>query len=123
MKREEHPIKQIIEEAIEKINKSIDVNKAIGTPIIAGGDIIIPITKISVGFVAGGGEYNQEVPPKNADKEYPFAGGSGAGFNMAPIGFLICNSNGTRYIELASSNIDKFIDTINNISQTLSKKD
>lgn len=121
MKREEHPIKEIMQEAIEKINKSIDVNKVIGNPIIAGADIIIPISKVSVGFIAGGGEYNQETPPKNASKDYPFAGGSGAGFSVAPIGFIISNTNGTRYLTLEENNVEKVIDTIKNISNTFAK--
>ncbi len=123
MKREEHPIKQIIEEAIEKINKSIDVNKVIGLPIVSGSDLIIPISKISVGFVAGGGEYSQEKPPKNAEKEYPFAGGSGAGFNVSPIGFLVSNSNGTHFLDLnTDNNFDKFMDIMGNLSERLKKE-
>ena len=123
MRKDEHHIKQIIEEAIEKINKSIDVNKVVGLPIVSGNEVIIPVTKISVGFIAGGGEYNQEIAPKNAEKEYPFAGGSGAGFSMSPIGFLITNTEGTRYIDLNSgNNFDKVIKTITNLSENLTKK-
>ena len=123
MKREDHPIKQIMEEAIEKINKSIDVNKIIGNPIVTGEEVIIPVSKVSVGFVAGGGEYNQEKPPKNAEKEYPFAGGSGAGFNVSPIGFLISNSKGTHFLDLSCQNsIDKIINTFSNITEKFSKK-
>lgn len=123
MNRESHPIKQIIEEAIEKINRSIDVNKIIGNPIISGEDVIIPISKVSLGFVAGGGEYNQETPPKNANKEYPFAGGSGAGFSVSPIGFIISNKNsGTKYLDLNGNNFDKIIEIFNNLTESLNKK-
>ena len=82
----EHPINKIMQESLSKIKNIIDVDTVIGSPILTvDGQTIIPITKVSVGFVAGGGELNT----KTKKQEYPFAGGSGSGFTIEPIGFLV----------------------------------
>ena len=60
--------------SMEKIRELVDVNTIIGDPITSpDGTIIIPVSKVSFGFVAGGSDL-----PTKAPKEV-FAGGSGAG--------------------------------------------
>ena len=105
MQGNDEKIENLMKNTISKIRDVIDVNTVIGTPIKADdGTMIIPITKVTVGFVAGGGEYSQNIPPKNAQKEYPFAGGSTAGFSVAPIGFLIGNGDKLKLITVESKN-------------------
>ena len=100
-----HPINKIMEEALTKIKTIIDVNTVIGDPITTlDGLNIIPITKVSMGFVAGGGEYSQNIPPKKQKEEYPFAGGSGAGFNITPIGFLVGRESDLKLITIDNKN-------------------
>jgi sporulation protein YtfJ len=102
-KNETHKIEKIMQDAMTKIKDIIDVNTVIGNPITSiDGTIIIPITKVSVGFVAGGGEYNQTT--EKTQKEYPFAGGSGTGFCVMPIGFLVGNKNSIKFIGTDSKN-------------------
>lgn len=110
----EHPIQTIMQEAIEKIKQSVDVNTVIGDSIsTVDGSTIIPITKVSVGFVAGGGEYTaSNMTPKNAEKEFPFAGGSGAGYSINPIGFIIANTKGVKYISIDNKSAYEQIFTI-----------
>lgn len=103
-----------------KIKDIIDVNTVIGKPVNCDdGTIIIPITKVSVGFVAGGGEYSQNIPPKNAQKEYPFAGGSTAGFSINPVGFLIGSGKSIKFITVENKNI--FEDIAKIVSDLTSK--
>lgn len=98
-------IENLMQEAITKLKDCIDVNTVIGEPInCLDGTSIIPITKVTVGFVAGGGEYSQNIPPKNAQKSYPFAGGSTAGFNVTPIGFLVSKDNSTKFVSIDNKN-------------------
>jgi sporulation protein YtfJ len=98
-------IENLMEQAITKIKDVIDVNTVIGKPITClDGTTIIPITKVTVGFVAGGGEYSQNIPPKNAQKEYPFAGGSTAGFSVNPVGFLVGTGDKLKLITVDNKN-------------------
>ena len=57
----EHPIEGLMETAMNSIKDMIDVNTIIGEPIeTSNGMVIIPISKVSVGFAAGGSEFKGE---------------------------------------------------------------
>ena len=116
-------IENLMKNAISKIKDIIDVNTIIGNPInCLDGTMIIPITKVTVGFIAGGGEYSQNIPPKNAQKEYPFAGGSTAGFSVSPIGFLIGNSDKLKLITVESKNtFDDVMKLFKDLSRNIKK--
>ena len=70
----------------------------VGDPVqTQDGSTIIPISKVSFGFVAGGGEYaGGAISPQPL--EMPFAGGAGAGVSVQPMGFLVCSQNGVRLL-------------------------
>lgn len=124
MKDDFHPIEKIINDAMERIKGIIDVNTVIGKPLtMADGTMIIPITKVSVGFVAGGGEYSDTLKPQNSKKEYPFAGGSGSGFSVNPIGFLVGREGNMKLITLENkSAFDSIMQIAKNLSEKLKKE-
>jgi len=52
-------INEIMSNAIEKIKTLVDTGTVVGVPFeTKEGTLIIPLTKVSVGFVAGGGDRN-----------------------------------------------------------------
>ena len=54
---EQHPINGLMGTSMEKIRELVDVNTIIGDPITSpDGTIIIPVSKVSFGFVAGGSD-------------------------------------------------------------------
>lgn len=84
-----NPIEEILGQAMGKIKTMIDVNTIVGDPIAnTQGAIILPISKVSLGFVAGGGEYTNGTKKPKKLRAYPFAGGSGGGVTLTPMGFL-----------------------------------
>ena len=50
----EQNIAGLLGTAMEKLGDMVQVNTVIGQPIFAGDTTIIPISKVSLGFVAGG---------------------------------------------------------------------
>ena len=51
-------IKDLIENTMKNLHCLIETNTIVGEPIFSpDGSIIIPISKVSVGYVVGGGEY------------------------------------------------------------------
>ena len=96
-------VDSIVNNAMQNLKTIVDVNTIVGSPVeTIGGSTIIPISKISVGFVAGGGEFNNN--HKNMPSfDYPFAGGSGAGFTVVPIGFLSEKNGEVTYIDAQTS--------------------
>ena len=118
----EHPIEGLMTTAMNSIQNMIDVNTIIGEPIETSNNIIIiPISKVSFGFAAGGSEFKGETIDEyqKKDKEeaiqyrLPFGGGSGAGVSINPIAFLVIQQNSVKLMPVAhSSSIDKLLDYI-----------
>lgn len=118
----EHPIEGLMTTAMNSIKDMIDVNTIIGEPIEASNNIvIIPISKVSFGFAAGGSEFKGETIDeyKKVEKEeqiqyrLPFGGGSGAGVTINPIAFLVIQSNNVKLMPVNhSSSIDKLLDYV-----------
>lgn len=87
-----HPIESLVYTALKNLEEMIDVNKIIGTPLkTAQGETIIPVSKVSFGFVAGGTQFGKEEGDNSA---YPFGGGSGRGVSVSPVAFLVVGKNG-----------------------------
>lgn len=95
---EKHPIESLMGTSMESIREMVDVNTVVGDPVqTQDGSTIIPISKVSFGFVAGGGEYAGATTPQQLT-DMPFAGGAGAGVSVHPMGFLVCSQNGVRLL-------------------------
>ena len=111
-----HPIEGIMTTTMESIRDMIDVNTVVGEPIsTADGSTVVPISRVSFGFVAGGGEY----PDKRAAKteaeqaDAPFAGGTGAGVTVQPLGFLVTGQDSVRLLPAQCYQpIDRLIELI-----------
>lgn len=118
----EHPIEGLMTTAMNSIKDMIDVNTIIGEPIETSNNIvIIPISKVSFGFAAGGSEFKGETIDeyRKIEKEeqiqyrLPFGGGSGAGVTINPIAFLVIQSNNVKLIPINhSSSIDRLLDYV-----------
>ena len=95
---EKHPIESLMGVSMDHIKDMVDVNTVIGDPVqTQDGSTIIPISRVAFGFVAGGGEYAVS-GAQMGSYGLPFAGGSGAGVSVRPVGFLVCSKNGVRLL-------------------------
>lgn len=97
---EKHPIESIMKTTMESIRDMADVNTVIGDAVVtADGSTVIPISKVSFGFVSGGGEYECDACRHSASEErMPFGGGAGAGVTIQPMGFLVSNRDSVRLL-------------------------
>ena len=117
---EQHPIEGLMVTAMNSIQDMIDVNTIIGEPIETSNNIvIIPISKVSFGFAAGGSEFKGETVDEDTKKDkeeaiqyrLPFGGGSGAGVTINPIAFLVIQPNNVKLMPVNhSSSLDKLLD-------------
>lgn len=86
----ESSIKQIINSSLEQIRTLIDADTVVGKPInTPSGTVIIPISKVSMGFASGGLDL-----PGDTDDSKNFGGGGGTGVTVNPIGFLTVYADG-----------------------------
>lgn len=117
-----HPIEGLMNTAMSSIKDMIDVDTIIGEPISTGIDtLIIPISKVSFGFAAGGSEFKGETINEYSKKEkeeqvqyrLPFGGGSGAGVSIEPVAFLVVSNGMVKLLPVThDSYVDKLIDYV-----------
>lgn len=106
----EHPIGSLMDTTMEKIKEMIDVNTIIGEPITSpDGTLIIPVSKVSYGFAAGG----SDLPTKKENKDC-FGGGSGAGVTIQPVAFLTVYHGDVRLVSVdrEEGTADKLVNMI-----------
>ena len=118
----EHPIEGLMLTAMNSIKDMIDVNTIIGEPIQAANNIaVIPISKVSFGFAAGGSEFKGETVDEynRSDKDeqiqyrLPFGGGAGAGVSVNPVAFLVIQGSVVKLLPVDhSTSLDKLLDYI-----------
>lgn len=105
---EKHPIEGVMGISMEKLHEMTDVNTIIGDPITSpDGTVVIPVSKVSFGFVSGGSDL-----PQTAEK---FAGGSGAGVTVKPVAFIVIKKDGdVKLMELGakSSPVDGIVEAV-----------
>ena len=115
----EHPIERVMDNAFTKIRTLVDADTVVGKPVITeDGASIIPLSKVTMGFLTGGGEYSDMAQQNLA--EYPFAGGSGAAVSVSPIGFLVSDGKSVKIIKMDDKNpFDKILNLIPDVMESL----
>lgn len=100
---------------MQNIKEMVDVNTILGDPVeTMDGSVIIPISRVSFGFAAGGSEFETiKGKPKDKEREripetietgkLPFGGGSGAGITIHPVAFLVVGKEQTKLLPIESN--------------------
>lgn len=119
-----HPIENIIESSIESIKRLVDVNTVIGDAVTtADGTLLLPVSRVCVGFAVGGGEYGEcELKKKcrrqsedfaGEDARYPFTGAATVGMSLKPLAFLSVEQGSVRVLPASpESAADKLVDLV-----------
>ncbi|MDR0992522.1 MAG: sporulation protein YtfJ [Ruminococcus sp.] len=88
-------VKELIETSLGKIHELSDADTVVGNPINGGNGItIIPISKVSYGFAAGGSDL-----PTKTDKTY-FGGASGGGITILPLAFIVISGSDVKLLQI-----------------------
>lgn len=118
----EHPIEGLMKTAMQNIKEMVDVNTILGDPVeTPDGNVIIPISRVTFGFAAGGSEFEagagkgKENRGQNTGGEekakMPFGGGSGAGITLHPVAFLVVGKEQTRLLPVEGNMlVDRLLD-------------
>ncbi|RKZ31931.1 sporulation protein [bacterium] len=95
----------ILKVILDKVEVVAKAKTIIGDPIEFGGNTIVPVCKIGVGFGAGGNEGSGE---KRADK----GGGGGGGFSVEPIAFLVVHGEEVNLLPIKPDRVGSFAKAI-----------
>ena len=89
----ENKMSEIIETALDSLNKIADADTIVGQPIpVPDGSTVVPVSKVSVGFTSGGLDLNKKT--ESADAPQRFGGANAAGVSVTPLAFLILGADG-----------------------------
>lgn len=112
-----HPIEGLMGTTMGKIREMVDVNTVIGDPITTpDGTVIIPVSKVGFGFVAGGSDF-----PSKQPKDL-FGGGSGAGISIQPLAFLVVKNGDVRLLQMETNlqTTDRMVTLVPEVIQKIS---
>ena len=111
----------LIDGAMEKIKTIVDSSTVIGEKVETGdGTTIIPISKVTVGYVVGGGEY-ADLSARRVANHFPMAGGSSGGMSVTPVGFLIIFENEVKFVNVENKSLYQTV--LNMFNALISKID
>lgn len=119
LQNNEHPVERVMDNAFTKIRALVDADTVIGKPVkTEDGVSILPLSKVTMGFLTGGGEYSDLAQQNLA--EYPFAGGSGAAVSVAPIGFLVSDGKCVKIVKMDDKNpFDKLLGLLPDVVESV----
>lgn len=114
-----HPVETILQTTMREIKNIVDVNTIIGNPIYGeGGAIVLPVSKVSLGFFVGGGDFPTQTvlkkgqPESDADR-YPFLGASVVGVSITPKAFLYMHGGQAQLLHADCDNtLDRLVQMI-----------
>ena len=115
-------VDDLIEGAAERLTKLIDVDTVIGKPVFStSGAQIIPLTKVTMGYLSGGGEYGEAKVLKE-DESAPVAGAAGTVVSMKPVGFLIDDGTTCRLVQIGDGPLDRVIEKAGELIDRIARK-
>ena len=111
-------IEKLIDTAMSNISTMVDVNTIVGDAVeTVDGTVIVPISRVSFGFAAGGG--NVEM---NEENEKPFLGGSGAGISLSPMAFLVVSKDQVRLLPVTKNAVaERLVNTAPEVLKEIKK--
>ena len=104
-----HPIENILKSTMTELKEMIDVNTIVGSPFVSpNGCTIIPISKVSFGFVSGGAQYGKK---KDEEERFPFGGGATSGVTISPVAFMVADDDAVKLLTVSHRNaLDKLME-------------
>lgn len=121
LKNDNDKIHKTIEVALQNLSALVDVNTVVGAPIkTENNDYIVPISKVTVGAIVGGGEYGK-IGIFNKGDELPYSAGNGAIISMKPCGFLVKDGNSYKVLSIADNPYEKLIEKATDFVSELKK--
>ena len=115
----ENKLNEMIGESLEKVKELAGTETVIGEPIYTkNGTVIIPVSKVSMGFATGSFDYDTTAN-ENPKKKTRFGGGGGTGVTVTPIAFLVITAEGK--IELVPITNAQNVDSIDKITALIER--
>ena len=102
---ENSSLDELIHVSIDRIKVLMETNTIVGEILhINEYTSVIPISKATIGFVVGGGEYSDKSSRRVAN-HFPMAGGSGCGMSVSPVGFIVIINEEVKFVDVENKSL------------------
>lgn len=101
------------------IKSMVDVDEAIGKPISQDGLCVIPISKITVGFLSAGTNEDGSIKIKKSDVGI---GGLSGGYSITPQAFVVIDGSTARIMKIEGDTSSKWMEILESLLQSVSKE-
>ena len=107
--------RETIQNAVNSLRELADCETVVGKPIVMGEMTLIPVSKVSVGFVGGGLDYHsrhaKSAPPTAAMQNGSCAGSTGV--TVSPVGFLVTRVSGAvEFLPVSAQTPSNMVDSV-----------
>ena len=99
-------LKETLSSIIGELKAIASTKTVVGEPLSLDNKMVVPVSRIMVGFGVGGGEGEE------TDKRGGFAGGGADGARIDPIGFIIIDEEKISFLPTKPGRFEGFIDSI-----------
>jgi uncharacterized spore protein YtfJ len=99
-------LKDTLSSIIGELKAIASTKTVVGDPLTLDDKMVVPVSRIMVGFGVGGGE------GEDVKKRGGFAGGGAGGARIDPIGFIIIDGEKISFLPTKPGRFEGFIDSI-----------
>lgn len=89
-------IEDLVKTVLGEIKRMMQTETVIGNPMEVGGITLVPVSKVSVGFAAGG---------KKSDEKFREGEGTGGGMLIEPVAFIVIRQNKVELLSMKKESI------------------
>jgi len=102
----ENELTELIGTIMGELKEISKTETIVGEPVSLGEKMIVPVTKMSLGFAVGGGE------GKAPEKGSSFGGAGGGGTKVEPVGFIVIQEDNVSFLPTKPGTFEGLIDAI-----------
>ena len=105
-----HNPQDLLDTILNRLKSLASTETIIGEPVKVDNLTLLPVIKLSVGFVAGGGEGSagkEKSTPANG-----VGGGGGGGASVNPVGFICWDGENVKFISVGKGKIETLVESI-----------
>jgi uncharacterized spore protein YtfJ len=102
-------LNELLSSIISELKEIATTETIVGEPVKLGEQMVVPVSKVMVGFGVGGGE------GEASEKGTGFGGGGGGGARVEPVGFIVIAGDRVSFLPTKPGKFEGLIDTIPDI--------
>ena len=102
----QNQLSKLVGTIMDELKEISKTESIVGEPVRLGNKMVVPVTRLSLGFVVGGGE--GQTPNKGSN----LGGAGGGGAKIEPVGFIVIQEDNVSFLPTKEGRFEGLIDAI-----------